>query len=804
MRRRLARWSNAWRPRGWAGRRGWHVVAAGALVAFAAGLWARVGPLPEGLLDPPGPPSTVIVDRHGETLYETRTAWDTRGAEVAAGSLPVLMVEATLAAEDRRFRAHPGVDPIAVLRAAVRNVRSGRIEEGGSTITQQVVKLLRARQAGGRAPRGWVAKLGEAVLALRLEHRLTKDEILALYLNLAPYGNQIEGAARAARAYFGRAPRELTAAEAAFLAALPQQPSRYNPWRDAGAARDRQQRILAAMAARGALDAGALAVARRETLALQHDVPDAIAPHFVERVQADVAERPGRPEPPRRIQTTLDGALQRTVRGIIRANRAALDAHHARNVAVVVLENATGDWLAWEGSGNYFDTRHGGAIDGAVSPRQPGSALKPFTYAAAFERGFHPGRVLADVPSQFPTAEPGVLYSPRNYDDQFRGPLRARQALAGSENVPAVQLAAAIGVPTVARLLRASGLSTLDLNASHYGLGLTLGNAEVRLDELVAGYAAFARGGVVRPSRRIQSIDGRPVDAPGGIQRVVSERTAFWVTDILADDEARAFIFGRGGSLEFPFAVAAKTGTSQAFHDNWAIGYTREVTVGVWVGNFDRTPLRASSGVAGAGPIFHDVMVAAVERMRGAVPVGDSRPIVPPTPDIRPGEVCAVSGLAPHAGCRVRAVEWLPVETELDRCGWHDEAHPGQTLWPEAYRHWARDSGRDVSLPAPASQVVERAAGRRQVLVEPRGLRIVAPLAGAVYSIDSTLRQEFQSLPLRAAGAASGVLEWFVDDALIGTGTADDTVRWPLRRGAHEIHVRDASGATARTRIVVR
>ncbi len=199
--------------------------------------------------------------------------------------------------------------------------------------------------------------------------------------------------------------------------------------------------------------------------------------------------------PPPRIETTLDAGLQGDVVGIIRSHRQALERHGAANVAVVVLDNASGEWLAWEGSGDYSDAEHGGTINGPVTPRQPGSALKPFTYALAFESGFTPASVLADVPSHFPTAEAGVLYSPRNYDGRYRGPLLARRALAGSENVPAVVLASELGVPALQRFLTRAGLTTFDKTSSHYGLGLTLGNAEVRLDELVTAYASFARGG---------------------------------------------------------------------------------------------------------------------------------------------------------------------------------------------------------------------------------------------------------------------------------------------------------------------
>lgn len=228
-----------------------------------------------------------------------------------------------------------------------------------------------------------------------------------------------------------------------------------------------------------------------ERLAFSREQPSFLAPHFVEMVLGKLGDdRPGR------VQTTLDAGLQAEVQGIIRSQRPALDRHGAHNVAVVVLENATGQWLAWEGSGDYFDAEHSGAIDGALASRQPGSALKPFTYALAFEQGYTPASVLPDIPAHFPTADDGVMYAPRNYDGRYRGPLRARIALAGSENVPAVALASELGVPALLRTLKRVGLTTFDKTAAHYGLGVTLGNAEVRLSELTAAYATFARGGL--------------------------------------------------------------------------------------------------------------------------------------------------------------------------------------------------------------------------------------------------------------------------------------------------------------------
>ncbi|HEX2311209.1 MAG TPA: penicillin-binding protein 1C, partial [Vicinamibacterales bacterium] len=630
------------------------------LVCVAAvAVWVRCGPVAPGLMDLHDATSTVVVDRLGVPLYEALSGDGTRSVHLTADDLPQALVDATIAAEDRRFWSHAGVDPLALARAAIRNVRELRVAEGGSTITQQVAKLLLARRSPGRA-RGLAGKAQETVLALRLEHRLTKREILALYLNLASYGNQMVGAGRASRAYFGRDPALLTPAQAALLACLTQRPSGFNPYRQTGAALARQRVILGRMEAAGFLTASAAALARQERLALWRDPAPFLAPHFVEMVLASLG-----PSRPVRVETSLDARLQAAVAGIVRSHRALLARHGAANVAVVVLDNARGEWLAWEGSGDYEGGAPGARINGPLVPRQPGSALKPFTYALAFEEGFTPATVLPDVPSHFPTAEPGVLYSPRNYDGRYRGPLLARRALAGSENVPAVALASQLGVPRLLRFFGRAGFSTLERSATYYGLGLTLGNAEVRLDQLVAAYAAFARGGLwVEPTWRRDRVLEESAARP-----LVSPRTAFWITDILSDGEAREYIFGRGGHLDFPFPVAAKTGTSQAYHDNWTVGYTRDVTVGVWVGNFDRTPLRDSTGVTGAGPIFHAVMLAAAAARAAAAPPNTAHILAVPD-GLVPQPVCALSGMRASAACPSRRKEWLPAGDD-ETCSWH-------------------------------------------------------------------------------------------------------------------------------------
>jgi len=777
------------------------VWTGGALAAglIALALWIRLGPIP-----PITPDTTpTIVDRNGIVLYEPLSSTGTRNEWL--NDVPPSIANATIAAEDRRFEKHLGIDPIAIARAVVHDVVKLRAAEGGSTITQQVAKMLL-----GNPPRTIAAKVREAVIALRLEHRYSKRQILALYVNLAPYGEQTIGIARASRRYFACAPDELTIAQSAWLASLPQRPS--TPRR----ALARQRAVLARMKKLGSIDANEYRDARAERLSLDRGLQPTLAPHFVERVRASLGTNA-----PRRIETTLDANLQASVRGIIAAERSELLRHGAHSVAVAVLDNRTGEWLAWEGSGDYFGTNFGGAIDGVTTLRQPGSTLKPFTYALAFEQGFTPATVLADVPSHFPTAEGGVVYTPRNYDGGYRGPLRARLALAGSENVPAVALLSKVGPPALLRLLRGAGFHDLTRTADYYGLGLTLGDAEVTLEQLVTAYATFARGGLsVSPSmiraaaplstdksvcatcgsaedkhlggtsgsslttNRSRPADGRcgtdtlvcaPDEAAAPATRTVSQRTAFWITDILSDPKAREFIFGRGGNLDFPFPVAVKTGTSQAYHDNWTIGYTRAVTVGVWVGNFDRTALRNSSGVTGAGPVFHAVMLAAMRRAGG----NDSTVIVDRPGDLEEQPICSLSGLRPSTSCPSNETEWLPRDAAVEFCAWH---HASGISWPSEYREWASARERRMNPSAPRATVARDTT-----------FRITSPPNDATYLVDPTLHREFQALHLRATHDAT----WIVD----GKPAQRE---WPLRTGQHTIVATNARGERDRVYITVR
>lgn len=766
----------------------------------------RCGPLPAGFLDEGSHKSVRVTDRSGRLLYESLSEHEARSAWLKAEELPQALVNATLAIEDHRFFSHVGLDPVAIARAILADLRAMKLKEGGSTLTQQAVKRLMARRrtVGG--------KVREMVAALRLEHRLSKLEILALYLNVAPYGNQYEGVQAASMGYFGCPVANLTPAQAAFLAGLPQRPSSLDPYRNLKGALARQREVLRRMRSLGLLDEEAYRRAKDERLAFRRGDRPLLAPHFVQRVLALRGEAPGD------VRTTLDLDLQREVQGVIASKRADLDRHGAHSVAVAVMDNATGEWLAWEGSGRFSDPDHGGAIDGVITPRQPGSALKPFTYALAFQRGFTPASILPDIPSHFPTADAGILYSPRNYDGIFRGPMRARLALAGSENVPAVWLLSQVGVPSLLDELRDVGFTTLDKTSEFYGYGLTLGDPEVRLDEMVAAYACLARGGVYLPPRAVLSMSSgagsgergagdKGPDDPSLTPRasrltphsVMSPRAAFWVTDILSDNEARAFVFGRGGSLEFPFPVATKTGTSQAYRDNWTLGYTREVTVGVWVGNFDSAPLKRSSGVTGAGPIFHDVMLAAERRALGRMPGPMDPPIVDQPAGLAQVRVCALSGQKETPDCPSSGQELLPGDEIPPVCRWHfREGGAVVTAWPLEYRTWARGRG---AIP---SSSPDRVPARR-LAPSARGLAIENPPDGATYWIDPTLNSEFQSLEFRAlAGDPTSPLSWSLDGAPLGERAAGRSLRWPLRPGPHRLVVSDRADHRAQVNFTVK
>jgi penicillin-binding protein 1C len=561
------------------------ILATLAVLLIAGEFALKFIPIPAPLLRPPVQ-SIALLDRHGIPLREARVN-ERFSHELALEEVPRSVLDAVLAAEDRRFYSHHGIDWLAAGRATLAGLRHGHIVSGASTITQQLVKI------SARRPRTLRAKLIEMLTALRLEQTWSKEQILAAYLNRLDFGNLNIGLASAADYYFGKPVSDLSDAEAAFLAGLPKNPRKLNPHVAPDAARRRQLTVLDRMRANHQLDPARYEVAVAEPLTIRPPQRRFRAPHFVEMVLQQLPDAPAAD-----LRTTLDFRLNEQVERIVRDRLAQLREQNVRNAAAVVIDNATGDVIALVGSENYFEPG-AGQVNGAWARRSAGSALKPFTYLLALERGATPATMVADVRTSFPAD--GGFYRPENYNRRCYGPVRYRTALASSLNIPAVKVLVAAGGPAALHeRLRECGLTTLNRAPEIYGLGLTLGNCEARLLEMTNAYASLARLGEFRPWRVLSTSSSSP--------RRYSRLELVWqIADILSDNSARTLAFGMNSALRFDYPVACKTGTSTDFRDNWTIGFTPEFSVGVWAGNFDGAPMREVSGVTGAGPILHAI-----------------------------------------------------------------------------------------------------------------------------------------------------------------------------------------------------
>ncbi len=736
-----------------------------ALALLLAWLGLKLVPLPAALLRP-AVQSREFTDRHGVTLREVRV--DERFArEVALEEIPPRVVNAMLAAEDKRFFQHGGVDFLAITRAAWNNANHRRVTSGASTITQQLVKISDPR------PRTLSTKCLEAVRAVRLEQLWTKQQILAAYFNRLDFGNLNIGIGSAANYYFGKPLADLSDAESAFLAGLPKNPTRLNPHRATRAAKRRQEIVLGRMEKAGWLTADQAGRARTEALHLQAPQRLFRAPHFVDLVLQDLPVNA-----PATVETTLDLDLNRFVEGAVRDQLARLHAKNVRDAAAVVLDNASGDVLALVGSQNFFAPGTG-QVNGAWARRSAGSTFKPFTYLLALERGASPATIAADVPVTFAT--PTGMFRPENYSHRCYGPMRYRLALANSLNIPAVRVLASIGgAATLQQRLRDWGMTTLDAPAEHYGLGLTIGNAETRLLELANAYATLARLGEWRPYRFVEGSASEVGLRPSTFELPAATPAAAWLmADMLSDNAARTISFGMQSALRFDFPVACKTGTSSDFRDNWAVAYTPEFTVAVWTGNFDGSPMREVSGVTGAAPIMH----AVVAHLRARFGTSWFTTL----PQIVEREVHPITGkmLAKSRPDAVRekfiAGQEPPPETPDDY-----DAGGRAVLGPE-FAEWSRSAENGMTA---------------RTAIEPgeTPLRLVSPLPGTTFLVDPDLPSS-ERVPLRASGP--GEVRW--ECTSLEVRESDGRIFAIAKEGEHKLVARDpATGRTAETWIRVK
>jgi len=770
------------------------LVAAPIALVFAASFCV---PLPPELLAPPSA-SLRIEDGSGGLVREVRAGDGKRARVLREKELGETAVHALLAAEDRRFYGHHGVDLAAVARAALGLLRHGRVVSGASTLTMQLARTVRPH------PRTLFGKLGEMALALRIERALPKSRILELYASEVDFGPNVRGFGAASQAVFGKAPRALSLAEAALVAGLPRGPSLYALGKRTSLVRARRDRVLARMHAAGWITQKELASALAEPVGLDPARAGGGAVHFVEGLTGGglAAMQPGLAsalaEPGlARIATTLDPALQGAAERATFATLERLGDRHVTAGAVVVLDQATGDVLAYVGSPDPFDDAHLGGNDGARARRQPGSTLKPLLYAMAIERlGFTAATVLPDVELHVP-AGGDVEFAPLDYDGHFHGPVRLREALGASLNVPAVWTLAQIGAAPFLDRLHALGFASLTRPAEEYGAALALGDGEVSLLELANAYATLARGGryrALRFARACEAASGVHAFAPSPAARVLPEEAADQIIDVLKDPRARLASFGEGEALRFPFEVAAKTGTSKGYRDNWAVGFSSTVTVAAWVGNFDGTPMDRVSGITGAAPLFHAVMMAAMQaREARPLPIDAGR-------RFERVEVCALSGERPGHDCPHRVHEWMTCDraAALGSCAMHlrvaIDRRNGLRAGPGCDPAEVEEVAAEV-LPAEYDAWVDRAAPRRAprdyspLCPAPASLaplRIDAPREGEAFVLDPDRPADLQAIDVRVtapAGARAVTLR--VDGEPAASLAPPFVYSWQLSRGDH-------------------
>jgi 1A family penicillin-binding protein len=560
--------------------------------------------------------TTKIYDRNGELLDELYDQTGGRRTLVPLSDVSPWLVDATLAAEDVNFYDNPGVDPYSIARAVWLNFTSKGVVSGASTITQQLVRntLMPPEEAQRQT---LLRKFKEAVLAYRVGDMYPKDSILEMYLNEVYYGNLSYGVSAAAETYFGKAPRDLTLAEASLLAGLPQSPSAYDPRLHLEEARERQRYVLDQMVKHNMVSEVEAVQAWEQGITLVDPPTEEIkAPHWVFYVRDLIEQKYG----PRllyrgglQVYTSLDLTLQAKLEEVAQNNKPNLLLRDGHNTAIVAIDPKTGEILAMVGSMDFNDPSIDGQVNVAVSLRQPGSSIKPVVYLTAFEKaGFSSATVLQDVARCFPAGQGQPPYCPVDYDNKWRGAVSLRNALGNSLNIPAVETLERIGVPAAVEMANRLGIVSLT-DPNRYGLAFTLGGAEVKPLELTQAYATFAnQGRRVPPVAITKLVDGHgrvleeAKPTPG--EQVVDPRYVYMLTDIMTDNNARLITYGPNSMLKLSRPVAVKTGTTDNHRDTWTVGFTPNLVIGVWVGNTDGHPMREVLSSMSAGKIWHEAM----------------------------------------------------------------------------------------------------------------------------------------------------------------------------------------------------
>lgn len=755
-------------------------IAVSTFLFFQIANW--LFPLPVEKLHPT--PSTVILDKNGELLRAFLSPDEMWRIRVAREEISPTLKKAVIAYEDKYFYWHFGINPVAVARAAVANLRAGRVVQGGSTITMQVARLMapKKRTIGN--------KLVEAFRALQLEWRYSKEEILTLYFNLAPYGGNIVGVGAASYFYFNKSADQLSLGESALLAAIPNSPNLYRPDLNSQAAKNAREKILGILREQNQITSLQYTEAFFETLPQQRfDLP-LQAPHLSDKLTQWYPQN-------ERLETTIDANVQRLANNILQTHLQPLRAHGINNGAVVVIENNSQDVLALIGSTDFFDKQNDGQVNGAMAPRSPGSALKPFIYALGFEHGLiSPQSLLYDVPIEYSG------FKPVNYDNQYHGAVTVEDALIRSLNVPAVNLYAQLGEIGIYGFLKEAGVTTLPKPREYYGLSLILGGCEVTLLELTNLYAGLANRGSFRPYRLLTThdqIEGKKLLSPG---------SCFILTEILSQLRRPELPAVWDATISTP-TVAWKTGTSYGHRDAWSIGYTPRYTIGVWAGNFDGKGVPGLVGAEVAAPILFALFNALEKPTDGnwfIQPAGVERRQVCSVSGMPLGEFCAstrdelyLPTISPHQTCTIHQRILVDKKTRQRLCS---HCRSGRTSyekiveqWPAEIATWLGRNGYPIQrIPEHYTQCSKVAAGEGPV--------IRSPVANAEYKLRPGVAVKYQKILLDASVSnRSKLIYWFLNGRLLFSGDPREKVFMKPRRGRHTLVCIDDEGRSTEVKI---
>jgi penicillin-binding protein 1C len=724
-------------------------------------------------------PTAVITDKDGRPLRFFLPRDERWRFPVKLGEVSPKLVEAVVASEDRWFHSHPGVNPFALVRAFYTNLKEGRVVSGASTIPMQIARMSDPKS------RTVFSKAIEAFRALQLKRTYSDDELLEIYLNLAPYGGNIEGVGAASYFYFGKSPRALTPGEIALLTALPRSPTAYDPVRNPKDSERERNKVLGQLAARGVLTAGEAAEGMKEPVPISKRPQPFAAPHFSEFVYRDISKGGS-------LETTLDPSIQKIAEEVAKRHVGILRNGGIDNLAIVVIENETRKLRAMVGSSDYFDKDHSGQINYTLARRSPGSALKPFLYAMALDEGIAiPDTYVLDIPTDFSG------YVAENYDSKYRGRITLENALILSLNAPAVRMLAQVGLKDFHELLLKAGLSTLDRPSNKYGLPLILGAGEVRLLDLTNLYATLAAGGGHEPVIIAEGENHESAPA-----ELFSPEASYLITEILTGLKRPDMPSNSWALTEDVPEVAWKTGTSYGHRDAWSLGYSDKYTIGVWVGNPDGRGQKGISGSEHAAPILFDVF-------RGIEGNG-SRISMPEGLRLGTIEVCRESHHLPTPYCGerdkvtyIKGVSRIPkdnyskkifVDSETGDLLLGDcigerphESRVITTYPPELVAWWMAEGVKRDAIP--------RLSPYCNDVSSERPPQILSPDKSTPYRVLEGMPAEYQRVEL-ITGVSEEVdaLYWYQDGKLVTSTRPYKKTFIPLTAGKHRLVVVDSSG----------